>query len=180
MKLIIGLGNPGEKYELTRHNAGFLAIDEFLKDKQTIACQSKFDAQICEYHEDGEKVFLVKPQSYMNRSGQVVVELVNFYKLAPEKDILIIHDDKDLVFGEIKFTQSSGSAGHNGIKDIISQLGTQNFHRIRIGVESRPANSPIPTDVFVLQKFTEDELMELPNILTRTNQLITEFINKKN
>lgn len=177
MKIIVGLGNPGTRYELTRHNAGFLAVDFFLKSHEAITCQSKFNAQICEYHENNEKVFIIKPQSFMNLSGQVVAEICCFYKLDVKKDLLVLHDEKDINFGLIKTTSSSGSAGHNGVQNIIDELGTKDFSRIRIGVETRELNSPIPTDDFVLQKFSDDELKILQEkIFPDTNQLIEKFI----
>ncbi len=177
MKIIVGLGNPGKQYEHTRHNAGFLAVDHFLKSHPAIQCQSKFNAQICEYHEGGVKVFFVKPQSFMNLSGEVVSEIANFYKLDVATDLLVVHDDKDLEFGKIKMTGGSGSAGQNGVQNIIDQLGTKNFHRVRIGVEVREAGSPISTSDFVLQKFTDEEMHSLStNILDETSKLIQNFI----
>ena len=177
MKLIIGLGNPGEKYKQTRHNAGFLALDEFLKDKETINCASKFDAQICELQVDGNKLFFIKPQNFMNNSGKVISEIVQFYKVSPTTDILIVHDDKDLRLGDVKSTLSSRSAGHNGIEDIFIELGTQDIKRIRIGVESREPGSPIPTDVFVLQNFSDEELKKLhEEIIPNVSKMIAEFI----
>ena len=177
MKLIVGLGNPGAQYENTRHNAGFLAVDFFLKDHAAITCQSKFNAQICEYHEDGEKVFFVKPQSFMNLSGEVVREILSFYKLDHANDLLVLHDEKDLPFSTVKEGFASGSAGHNGVRNIIDELGTKDFARVRIGVESREVGSPIPTDVFVLQRFTDGELEKLnTDIFSQTNKLIAAFI----
>ena len=179
MKLIIGLGNPGEKYTHTRHNAGFLALDFFMRDLQVINCASKFDAQICELQTDGNKVFFVKPQTFMNKSGSVVRELVQFYKLDPTKDILIVHDEKDLPLGTLKTTESSQGAGHNGVQDIIDELGNQDFQRIRIGVETREPGSPIPTDVFVLQNFSDEELETLnQDVLPKVSEQISEFLNK--
>lgn len=177
MKLIIGLGNPGEKYKQTRHNAGFLALDFFMKNLQVINCASKFDAQICEFQTDGNKLFFIKPQNFMNNSGKVISEIVQFYKVSPTEDILIIHDDKDLRLGDVKSTLSSRSAGHNGIEDIFTELGTQDIKRIRIGVESREPGSPIPTDVFVLQNFSDEELAKLQQeILPKVSTMIAEFI----
>lgn len=179
MKIIVGLGNPGKQYELTRHNAGFLAVDHFLKDKDTISCQSKFHALICEYHQGGQKIFFVKPQSFMNLSGEVVSEIIHFYKVDAEKDLLVVHDDKDVAFGKIKFTESSGGAGQNGVQNIIDQLGHKKFHRIRIGVESREEGSPISTSDFVLQKFSDEELQKLEEkTLPEINRLIENFIQK--
>jgi len=177
MKLVIGLGNPGKQYEHTRHNAGFLAIDHYLKGKEPIACQSKFHAEICELHFEGNKILFIKPQSFMNKSGQVVQEIVQFYKVDPSRDILIIHDDKDLPLGTIRTTDNSSSAGHNGVQNIIDHLGSQNFHRIRIGAESRPSNSPISTYDYVLQDFSDEELSLLEkNVLPQVESLIDKFI----
>lgn len=177
MKLIVGLGNPGKKYENTRHNAGFLAVDFFLKDRVAITCQSKFNAQICEYHEDGEKVFFVKPQSFMNLSGEVVREILSFYKLDHANDLLVLHDEVDLPLGKIKEGFASSAAGHNGVQNIIDEIGTKDFARVRIGVESRASRTDLPTDIFVLQQFTDDELTKLnTDIFQQTNKLITTFI----
>ncbi len=181
MKLIIGLGNPGKKYELTRHNAGFLAIDWFLKDKPVISCQSKFDAIICEYHEDGNKVLFVKPTTFMNLSGRAISQLTNFYNLSAGQDLLVLHDEIDLPLGKIKFTEGSSAAGHNGVQSIIDELGTKNFHRLRIGVETRENKSIPPTESFVLQKFTDEELQLLQEkIFTETNAIVQKFIKKEN
>ncbi|HMQ01800.1 MAG TPA: aminoacyl-tRNA hydrolase [Candidatus Doudnabacteria bacterium] len=194
MKIVVGLGNPGTKYEQTRHNAGFLALDFFMKDRDVIACQSKFKAQICEYQftpvpsltrKGGDevagvvKVFLVKPQNYMNLSGQVVREITSFYKVDFSKDLLVIHDEVDLPFGTLRETNSSSAAGHNGVQNLIDELGTKNFARIRIGVESREQNSPLPTDEFVLQKFTGEELKTLPEkVFPEVNKLIDKFLQR--
>jgi peptidyl-tRNA hydrolase, PTH1 family len=179
VKIIAGLGNPETKYEQTRHNAGFLAVDYFIKDREVIECQSKFNAKICEFHEAGEKVFLVKPQSYMNRSGEVMREICAFYKIDVGTDLLVLHDEVDLPFGTIREAFGSGAAGHNGVQNIIDELGTKDFARTRIGVESRAADSPIETDVFVLQKFSDEELHTLEEkVFPETNQLINKFLQK--
>ncbi|MDB4939655.1 MAG: aminoacyl-tRNA hydrolase [Candidatus Doudnabacteria bacterium] len=160
MQLVIALGNPGEKYKQTRHNAGFLALDYILKDLKVISCTSKFDAKICEVH-DPEKTFYIYPETYMNASGQAVKKIMDFYKLQP-KDVLVLQDEIDLPLGTIKFTQGSGHAGHNGVRSIIDELGTNEFRRIRIGIESRERGGHIPTEAFVLQNFKEDELPKIP------------------
>lgn len=160
MQLIIGLGNPGKEYLHTRHNAGFLALDFILKEIETTSCESKFAAKICEARMP-DKVLFIYPETYMNNSGQAIKQLMDFYKLEP-KNILVIHDDIDLPLGVLKFTESSGTAGHNGIKSIIESLGTQDFRRIRIGVESRENKEHMPTDAFVLEKFSENELEKIP------------------
>ncbi len=178
--MIVGLGNPGKQYEHTRHNAGFLAVDFFLKGKDAITCQSKFKAQICEYHEGGEKVFFVKPQTFMNLSGSAVKGIADYYKLNYSKDILVVHDEKDLPFGKIKITESSSGAGHNGVQNIIDEFGHKDFHRIRIGVESREPDSQMPTDVFVLHPFSHQEYERLESeVLPKVSELIKEFITTK-
>ncbi len=177
MKLIVGLGNPGTKYEHTRHNAGFLAIDEYLKDVQSINCQSSFKSQVCELHFGSNKIFFVKPQTFMNLSGEAIAEIANFYKVDIAKDLLVIHDEVDLPFGTIRATDSSSSAGHNGVQNIIDKLGTQNFHRIRIGVESRTEEDMTPTDAFVLQNFTDEETKKLQEeIFPKVKVEIERFI----
>ncbi len=179
MKLIAGLGNPGKQYEHTRHNAGFLAIDHFLKTHDAITCASKFNAQICEYHEGGEKVFLVKPQSFMNLSGEVIRDLVNFYKLDAKKDLLVLHDEVDLPLGTVRDGLGSGHAGHNGVRNIIDELGTKDFARVRIGVETRVEGDDLPTDAFVLQKFTDEELKGLEMVFPGVNEAVEKFIAAK-
>jgi peptidyl-tRNA hydrolase, PTH1 family len=177
MKLVVGLGNPGKQYELTRHNVGFLATDFFMKDHPAITCLSRFDALICEYHEGGEKVFFVKPQNFMNLSGEVVKQILSYYKLDHANDLLVVHDEVDLPFGTIKEGFASGSAGHNGVQNIIDELGTKDFARLRIGVETREQGSPIPTDVFVLNRFEKTEMQDLEEkIFPETTKLIAAFL----
>lgn len=126
-----------------------------------------------------EKVFVVKPQTFMNNSGQAVAEIINFYKLDFKKDLLVIHDEKDIPLGTIRTTDSSSSAGHNGIKSIIEHLGSQDFKRIRIGVEARKPEDQISTSDFVLQRFTDEELKKLEaEILPDVSKKIGQFIGK--
>src|SRR6266481_8990924 len=149
MKLVIGLGNPGEKYQKTRHNAGWLALD-FFREKFNFGKIEKFGkSEISKSPAEFRNGLFVYPQTFMNESGEAILELLNFYKLSRE-DILVLHDEIDLPLGAIRFTESSSAAGHNGVKSIIEKLGSQAFKRIRIGVESRENKSQVPTDVFVL------------------------------
>jgi len=165
MKLIIGLGNPGKKYSGTRHNVGF----EFLEKLKTeldfpeFEFNKKFNAEISTKKE----VTLVKPQTFMNLSGETVRDILSFYKLSPE-DILVIHDDKDIALGEYRLADDSSSAGHNGVQNIIDTLGTQKFNRIRIGVglpADLSAETLVKADVFVLQKFSDEELEKIKKVL---------------
>ena len=174
MQIIIGLGNPGKKYEKTRHNVGWLALDHILQGREILGESEKFSALIKEVVvlEGGtaghEKTLFVYPQTFMNDSGKAVSEILSFYKLTP-KDILVLHDEVDLPIGTIRFTDNSSGAGHNGVQSIIDVLGTQEFRRIRIGVESRTDKKIPPTEDFVLQPFSEEDLQKIPfeNIAAR-------------
>jgi peptidyl-tRNA hydrolase, PTH1 family len=181
MKLIVGLGNPGDKYKNNRHNAGFLAVDFILKynDKFIEAKPShdfKSEMQILGNGQD--RVIFMKPQTYMNDSGQALKVICNFYKMDLAKDLLVVHDEVDLPFGTIRKTEDSSSAGHNGIKSIIENIGTQNFQRLRIGVETRASREEMPTDAFVLQDFSEEELKKLNDaIFPQVKKEVEKFIN---
>lgn len=182
MKLVIGLGNPGEKYKHTRHNAGFLALDYILNDGDGFMearPSREFKSETHTLKKNGKKVVFLKPQTYMNDSGQALKEICNFYKIETNNDLLIIHDDVDLPFGTIRGTDSSSAAGHNGIKSIIEELGTQDFQRIRIGVETRASREQMPTDAFVLQNFTDEELKILDQeIFPKIKTEVEKFIDK--
>lgn len=163
MRLIIGLGNPGKEYERTRHNAGFLFVDA-LREKWAFpefSAEKKFAGSVSAGMKDGEKVLLVKPGTFMNRSGESVSALMNFFKLGPA-DITVIHDDLDLPFGTWKESVGSGAAGHNGVTDIIEKLGTKSFRRIRIGI-GRPEGDRDPA-LYVLDRFTAEEESRLPTL----------------
>ncbi len=179
MKIIVGLGNPGDKYKYTRHNVGFIMLDWYLADKETISCQSKFAAQICEMHFTANKVFFVKPQTFMNNSGEAVREILHFYKAFPNRDLLVIHDEVDLPFGTVRNSFDSNAAGHNGVSNIIDELGTKEFPRIRIGVEARESRNDMPTDAFVLRDFSDEELKKLKEeVYPKVRDEIDTFLNK--
>lgn len=157
VKLIAGLGNPGKKYEKTRHNVGFWAINQIADNFQfsVFNFQLTFRAQIAEGTINRQKVLLAKPQTFMNNSGEAVKKIADYYKIKPE-DIWIVHDDIDLPLGEFKISRGQGSAGHKGVQSIIDELGTKDFNRIRVGIcpaSGKPAN----VEDFVLQKFTKEE-----------------------
>lgn len=181
MKIVVGLGNPGEQYKNTRHNVGFLALDHLLNDGDgfmTAKPSHEFKSEMYTWKsENGNKIIFLKPQTYMNDSGQALKVICNFYKIDPKTELLVVHDEVDLPFGKYQITESSSSAGHNGVKSIIENLGTQDFHRIRIGVESRANKADLPTDAFVLQNFNEEEIPKLQNeILPKIKMEIEEFI----
>lgn len=154
MKCMIGLGNPGKKYNKTRHNVGFFVVDELI-DRFNLDCnKTKFN---CAYALDfvgSEKVLFVKPQTFMNLSGEGVRPLLDFYKVDVE-DIVVVYDDLDLPTGKIRLREKGGHGGHNGIRSLIDHLGTKNFKRIRIGV-GRPTNHT-PIVNYVLQPFAKEE-----------------------
>lgn len=175
MKLLIGLGNPGKQYEKNRHNIGFRILEK-LGEKlglEELNC-SKFDGMTCEGSYKGEKIILMKPQTFMNLSGKAIQGMMTFYKLDPTKDMLIIYDDKDMVFGKMRERHEGSSGGHNGIKSIIAELGTENFHRLKFGVGHE--EQTIPTDAFVLQNFTAEEEEQLPGLIDEACKKIEEWI----
>ena len=138
MFVIVGLGNPEKKYEGTRHNIGFAVIDA-LADKYNISIKDKKHKALCGTGViEGVKVMLVKPLTYMNLSGDSVADVMNFYKLDPEEDILVVYDDISLAPGNIRVRKKGSAGGHNGIKSIIARCGTQNFMRVRVGVGEKP------------------------------------------
>ena len=138
MYIIVGLGNPGDKYEKTRHNIGFDTVDA-LAEKYNISITEKKHKALCGSGViEGVKVILAKPQTYMKLSGESIAEIVNFYKLDPESEMLIIFDDISLAPGNIRVRKKGSAGGHNGIKSIISSVGTSNFMRIKVGVGEKP------------------------------------------
>lgn len=153
MKLIVGLGNPGREYENTRHNIGFQTIDKFAQKLGISITKSKFNGLYIETLVDGEKAILLKPQSYINLSGEVIRKFVDFYKI-PVSDILIIHDDLDLAVGTYKIKQKGSSGGHNGLKNIELHLGTQEYKRIKIGISN---NKMMDTKDYVLGRLSREE-----------------------
>lgn len=179
MKLIVGLGNPGSKYELTRHNIGFLVVDQLADQFAEGSFKSKGKALITEAKIGAEKVLLVKPQTFMNLSGQGIVPLANFYKIAPT-DIVVIYDDLDLDVGQIRLRPKGGSGGHNGIKSLIQLLGTENFPRLKIGI-GRPPEGWQTAD-YVLSRFTDEEWSLIKEVISKgaaaVHLMITEGIEQ--
>ena len=146
MKLVVGLGNKGREYENTRHNMGFMLVDRYLQYKNiTDKFKEKFNAMYIETTINNEKVIFIKPMTYMNNSGIAVRSFVDFYKLNSE-DVLVISDDLDLDLGKFRLRRNGSSGGHNGLKSIISHLGTNNFKRLRIGI----SNDKVLDDYFVM------------------------------
>ncbi|OGH94521.1 MAG: aminoacyl-tRNA hydrolase [Candidatus Magasanikbacteria bacterium RIFOXYD2_FULL_41_14] len=177
MKLIVGLGNPGKKYENTRHNVGWLVLDKIISDfRLQISDLNKknINAEIFALEIKKQKIILAKPLTFMNESGQAISALVNFYKINPT-DLIVVHDDKDLPLGEIRVQTNRGPAGHNGIKSIIEKLGTQNFTRVRVGVAGEMLEKMETAD-FVLAKFTSEEKKVLEKVLAEAVKKIVDLI----
>lgn len=178
MFLIVGLGNPGIKYENTRHNTGFLFLDELQKKNNLADFKSskKFKAMISEGKIAEEKIILAKPGTFMNQSGQSIKKFIKNYKLKI-KNLLVIHDDIDLPLGKIKISKSRGSAGHKGIESIIKELSTKNFVRIRIGIQLK-TGKPRKSEDFVLGNFNLKEKKDLKDIFKKSSKIIETIIEE--
>jgi peptidyl-tRNA hydrolase, PTH1 family len=153
MKVIVGLGNPGSKYHGTRHNVGFAVVDLLAEGGGAGRFQSRFQAQVAELHEGGEKLLLVKPETFMNLSGWAVRQVVDFYQ-APLTDLLVVCDDINLPLGKLRFRARGTHGGHNGLRDIQQHLGTTEYARLRIGVDAPPEDGAVD---HVLGRFRPSE-----------------------
>lgn len=171
MKLIVGFGNPGNMYNFTRHNTGFLVLDFYTKIKGIeFEKADKFDAK---YFRVGD-TFFIKPQTFYNEVGKSIAGFKNFYKIKNE-DILVICDDFNLDFGKIRLREKGSAGGNNGLKSTIENLGTENFPRLRVGTANDSLRRKIGDTDFVLGKFTENEREKLPEILSEITEKIDEF-----
>lgn len=155
MYIVVGLGNPTRQYEGTRHNVGFDTIDYLVDAYRVPSSGLKHKAMYGKGVIDGQKVILAKPLTYMNLSGESVAELVNYYKVDPEEELIVIYDDISLAPGYIRVRKKGSAGGHNGIKNIIAQLGTDKFKRIRVGVGEKPKNWDLAD--YVLSSFSKEE-----------------------
>lgn len=172
MKLIVGLGNPGFVYNNTRHNVGFMIID-YYADKYGIKInKQKFNGLYQELLINGEKVILLKPQLYMNLSGEVVRKFVDFFKISID-DILVINDDLDLLLGRYKLKKSGSSGGHNGLKNIELHLNTSNYKRLKIGISN---NKKIDTKDYVLGHFSDFDLEVLSAVIEKSADILDDFL----
>lgn len=171
MKLIVGLGNPGKEYEKTRHNMGFMFIDDYAKKKNVEITKKKFQGLYAEFMNNGEKTILLKPQSYINLSGEVVKSFVDFYKINID-DILIINDDLDLPIGKYKLRPTGSSGGHNGLKNIEAHLHTQDYKRLKIGISN---NKEIDTKDYVLGDISKENQKIIDELKDTVNNIIDDF-----
>lgn len=169
MKLIVGLGNPGKKYENTRHNCGFKVIDYYVTNNN-LNYKNKFNSEYCEQNIENEKILLVKPNTYMNNSGDAVVQFVKYFNI-DISNILIIYDDVDFEVGTFKIKANGSSGGHNGINDIINKLRSKKISRVRIGI-SKNKNNLVD---YVLDKFSHEDIKKIDSILPKISCIIEDF-----
>ena len=174
MKLIIGLGNPTKEYEKTRHNVGFMVIDEFAKEMNQLTWQSKFKGEYVKFKYNGEDIILLKPMTYMNNSGESVIQFMKYFKIDVE-DIVVVYDDLDMPTGKLRLRQSGSAGGHNGVKSMISHIGTQNFKRIRVGIDR---HKYIPVVDYVLGHFTQEQQKSIEKGIKDASQALKMLIDK--
>ncbi|MBO5712360.1 MAG: aminoacyl-tRNA hydrolase [Acholeplasmatales bacterium] len=176
MKLIVGLGNPGKQYEGTRHNAGFMCIDEVAKYYNCeFKLETKLKGMVAKVNVNGNKAILLKPMTYMNLSGEALVQTAQFYKIDFE-NIIVIADDLDSRCGRVRLRADGSAGGHNGLKNIILKTGRQDFKRIKIGIDR---SSVIPVIDWVLTKFTKDELPLINEAVATGSKACIDFIEGK-
>lgn len=169
MKWLVGLGNPGRQYAKTRHNVGFMTVDLLAEQWRIKWKADKSKAMLAEAHVLGQKVVLLKPQTYMNLSGEAVRAYMDFYKASIE-DLIVIYDDLDTEFGNLRLRYKGGAGGHNGIKSIIQHVGTEQFNRIRLGISQPPAG--YDTADYVLSKFSRKDAQTLNHMLQRACEAV--------
>lgn len=174
MKLIVGLGNPGREYEKTRHNIGFMCIDEIANYFNVNFNLNKFNGLYTTFNYNGDKVILLKPQKYMNLSGEVIADFVNYYKII-NTDILIICDDLNLPVGKIRLRSKGRSGGHNGLKNIELMLATDEYKRLKIGIGN---NNEKDMKDFVLGKFNSEEMKILEQTISKTDELLEQYLEE--
>ena len=181
MKIIVGLGNPGEKYKNTRHNIGFEAISCFRKKQENFSdwkLNKKFNSKISEGKIKNEKIILAKPQTFMNNSGEAVIKITKYYKVSPEK-LLVIYDDIDLPIGKIRIRKNGSSGGHLGLQSIINFLSSKNFTRLKIGVAQKTVNNKKrDASKIVLKKITKKEGADLSQAIKKVVEATTNILEK--
>ncbi len=177
-KLLVGLGNPGDKYFETKHNIGFMLIDQLAKKQNVTFTNDKiFQADLASFFFNGEKIYLVKPTTFMNESGKAVHALLAYYGL-DIKDLLVIYDDLDMEVGKIRLRAKGSAGGHNGIKSIIQHIGTQTFNRVKIGI-GRPKNGMSVVN-HVLSTFDKDDYIGILQSIDKVDDSVNYYLQEKN
>lgn len=175
MRLIVGLGNPGARYENTRHNVGFMVLDRWLSAHPAAQWREQFGGEAADLSLGAARVLLLKPQTFMNRSGQSVRKAAQFFKIPPAQ-VLIVHDEVDLALGEIRLKLGGGEAGHNGLRSVTSDLGTQDYARLRCGVGRAPPEFRGDTADFVLQAPSPADRPQLETMISNAVQALEMVI----
>ena len=175
MRIIVGLGNPGKKYDKTRHNAGFFVIDKLLEKLNISLDEEMFNAFYTVYRHKREKIIIVKPQTYMNLSGEAVSALMRYFKLSPE-DLVVVHDDLDLPVGKIRLRTSGSSGGQKGMGNIIDLLHTQDIKRIRVGIAN---NKQIDTKDYVLGKVSKEDYPVYEASINKACDALLYYLDEK-
>lgn len=173
MKLIVGLGNPGKEYENTRHNAGYRFLDTYAKEYNLTFDKHKFQGSYAEFNYQGEKVILLKPEKYMNLSGEVIKDYIQYFKM-DIKDLLIISDDLDTQPGHIKLRYKGSSGGHNGLKNIENHLHTNAYNRIKIGIAGNKGTNQID---YVIGKVSKEDLDKINSVNKLAPNIINDYLN---
>ena len=173
IKVVVGLGNPGDKYSGTRHNIGFDVMDK-LGDHFNLSWQNKYNAEYAEHNINGEKVYFLKPLTFMNLSGDSIVQLVNFYKISPS-DVFVIHDEMNIDYGKMKIRRNGSAGGHNGLKSIIERLGSQEYPRLKMGIGKDPSKDVVS---YVLGKFTPKEKEIYDEFMDKGAEAVLSVLDK--
>lgn len=178
MRIIFAQGNPGPEYQATRHNVGYTILDQYARERSAeFTHKPKFFASVAELGTGDDKILLAKPSTYYNETGRSARALVDFYKIDPTSELLVIHDDIDLPFGLVRVRAKGSDAGNRGVRSISAALG-QDYHRIRVGLNNDLLNQ-LPAHDFVLSRFSKGEQEQLPEIVKKAIELIDDFIERK-
>ncbi len=176
MKLIVGLGNPGKKYEKTRHNVGYMVIDQFVKKQGlTMKLDKRFDGELCQVNLHEEKAILLKPTTYMNLSGQSILKTIQYYRIDLD-DILVFVDDVNIDIGRLRLRAFGGHGGHNGLRNIVALLQSNHFKRVRIGIDH---NTNVPLDKYVLDTFNKNEKITIDSAIEKCLNIIDDYMKNE-
>lgn len=174
MYLVVGLGNPGDEYKYTKHNSGFLIIDKIANKLGIEINKKKFKGLIAQTEINGDKVIFLKPQTYMNLSGESIIEVVNYYKI-PKENVVVIYDDIDIEIGKIRIKREGSAGTHNGMRSIVSNLRTEKFPRIRIGIKQIDNEKPIID--YVLSNFNNEQIKDFDRLSDQVYDTIIDIVN---
>lgn len=175
-RIIVGLGNPGPQYAATRHNAGWMVVDELARRWSAPSSRKRMNAQISEVRRNGDRIVLVMPQTFMNESGKAVREIMSWYKVSPQNTLIIV-DDLDIRFGQLRVRPNGSAGGHNGLKSIFRDTGSQEFPRVRVGI-GRPRSASGHAVGHVLSKFSKEEAADLPKVINTSADAVEMWLDQ--